>query len=97
MTPNIDVRSALQETVNPAYSDLVTRRTGQLVRSLIELHGGRVEMQSKPGVGTKVTCWLPVRAKQPQTPPAPQARPASPPLNDIPPRKPASAGPKAAA
>ena len=36
MTPNIDVRSALQETVNPAYSDLVTRRTGQLVRSLIE-------------------------------------------------------------
>lgn len=36
MTPNIDVRSALQETVDPTYADLVTRRTGQLVRTVIE-------------------------------------------------------------
>ncbi|MCW5773909.1 MAG: PAS-domain containing protein [Rhodospirillaceae bacterium] len=53
-----------------------------LVRSLIELHGGRVEMQSKSGVGTKVTCWLPVRAKITQSPAAPQPRLASPPLAD---------------
>ena len=36
MTPNIDVRSALQEGIQQPYSDLVTRRTGQLVRTVIE-------------------------------------------------------------
>lgn len=36
MTPNIDVREALQDSVNPAYTDLVTRVTGQRVRMLIE-------------------------------------------------------------
>ncbi len=30
-----------------------------LVKSLIELHGGRVELASKPGQGTRVTCHLP--------------------------------------
>jgi signal transduction histidine kinase len=30
-----------------------------LVKSLIELHGGRVELASKPGEGTRVTCYLP--------------------------------------
>jgi signal transduction histidine kinase len=30
-----------------------------LVKSLIELHGGQVELVSKPGVGTRVTCRLP--------------------------------------
>ena len=68
-----------------------------LVRSLIELHGGRVEMQSKPGVGTKVTCWLPLRAKIPQPPPGPQHRMSSPPLNEITPRRAPATGPKAAA
>ncbi len=74
-----------------------------LVRSLIELHGGRVEMQSHPGAGTKVTCWLPLRAKVPQPPPGPQPRMASPPLSDSAPRrvleppKGASGPPKAAA
>jgi signal transduction histidine kinase len=29
-----------------------------LVKSLIELHGGEVELQSRPGRGTVVTCWL---------------------------------------
>ena len=29
-----------------------------LVKSLIELHGGEVELQSRPGRGTTVTCWL---------------------------------------
>jgi signal transduction histidine kinase len=30
-----------------------------LVKSLIELHGGQVELVSKPGVGTRVACRLP--------------------------------------
>lgn len=29
-----------------------------LVKSFIELHGGRVEMESTPGQGTRVTCYL---------------------------------------
>jgi signal transduction histidine kinase len=29
-----------------------------LVKSFIELHGGRVEMDSQPGQGTRVTCYL---------------------------------------
>ncbi len=29
-----------------------------LVKSFIELHGGEVELQSHPGSGTTVTCWL---------------------------------------
>jgi signal transduction histidine kinase len=29
-----------------------------LVKSFIELHGGRVEMESTPGQGTRVTCFL---------------------------------------
>ena len=29
-----------------------------LVKSLIELHGGVVELKSNPGRGTTVTCWL---------------------------------------
>lgn len=34
-----------------------------LVKSLVELHGGWVELQSKPGAGTTVTCHLPDRAR----------------------------------
>ncbi len=33
-----------------------------LVKSLIELHGGRVELKSMPGEGTAVTCRIPARA-----------------------------------
>jgi signal transduction histidine kinase len=33
-----------------------------LVRSFIELHGGWVTLESEPGIGTRVTCHLPVRA-----------------------------------
>ncbi len=29
-----------------------------LVKSFIELHGGTVEMDSRPGIGTTVTCYL---------------------------------------
>lgn len=33
-----------------------------LVRKLVELHAGRVELVSRPGSGTTVTCYLPQRA-----------------------------------
>ncbi len=33
-----------------------------LVKSFIELHGGRIELQSQPGKGTIVTCRLPAQA-----------------------------------
>jgi signal transduction histidine kinase len=33
-----------------------------LVKSFIELHGGHVEMNSTPNVGTEVICYLPVQA-----------------------------------
>lgn len=32
-----------------------------LVRNFMELHGGRVELQSEPGKGTRITCHLPER------------------------------------
>lgn len=32
-----------------------------LVRSFVELHGGWVTLESAPGVGTRVTCHLPLR------------------------------------
>ena len=40
-----------------------TRQSGAglglaLVKSFIELHGGSVELRSRPGEGTTVTCWL---------------------------------------
>jgi len=31
-----------------------------IVRSFVELHGGRVALDSAPGVGTRVTCTFPV-------------------------------------
>jgi len=33
-----------------------------LVKKLIELHGGRVELQSEPGQGTTITCFVPLDA-----------------------------------
>jgi signal transduction histidine kinase len=33
-----------------------------LVKKLIELHGGRVELESEPGEGTTITCFVPVDA-----------------------------------
>jgi len=37
-----------------------------LVKSFIEMHGGRVELDSAPDKGTRVTCFLPARAAPPQ-------------------------------
>jgi signal transduction histidine kinase len=34
-----------------------------LVKSFIELHGGRIELESRPGRGTTVTCYLPDRVE----------------------------------
>ncbi|HXQ50727.1 MAG TPA: ATP-binding protein [Stellaceae bacterium] len=36
-----------------------------LVKSFVELHGGTVELESNPGGGTVVTCWLHDRAEAP--------------------------------
>ena len=32
-----------------------------LVKSFIELHGGRIELESESGAGTRVVCYLPTR------------------------------------
>lgn len=49
------------------------RRSGvglglSLVQSFISLHGGHVELESAPGVGTKVVCQLPARRAEEETP-----------------------------
>ncbi len=36
-----------------------------LVRRLVELHGGRVALESTPGVGTRVACQMPIRGASP--------------------------------
>jgi signal transduction histidine kinase len=36
-----------------------------LVKSFIELHGGKIELDSHPGSGTTITCWLNDRAEAP--------------------------------
>ena len=51
------------------------RRSGaglglSLVKSFVELHGGEVELDSEPGTGTKVSCWLPNEAVADVTPPS---------------------------
>lgn len=51
------------------------RRTGvglglSLVQSFIKLHGGDVELESAPGVGTKVVCRLPARRAEEELPKA---------------------------
>jgi signal transduction histidine kinase len=42
-----------------------------LVKSFVELHGGRVEMISEPGIGTTVTLHLPVEVTSETTPSPP--------------------------
>jgi signal transduction histidine kinase len=38
-----------------------------LVRSFVELHGGTVNIESKPGMGTTVTCVFPAAQQAAQT------------------------------
>lgn len=35
-----------------------------LVKSFVELHGGRIVIDSKPGRGTRITCFMPVRMEE---------------------------------
>lgn len=37
-----------------------------IVRSFVELHGGRVELDSRPGAGTSVTCAFPLADPEPK-------------------------------
>ena len=59
--------------------DSSTRAVGaglglSLVKAFIELHGGRVEIESTPGRGTAVTCYLPAGTRMPETRPAARRR-----------------------
>jgi len=43
------------------------RQTGaglglSLVKSFIELHGGRIEIDSQVNKGTRITCYVPIKA-----------------------------------
>jgi signal transduction histidine kinase len=35
-----------------------------IVRSFVELHGGHVELDSQPGLGTRITCYFPAQGRQ---------------------------------
>ena len=53
-----------------------------IVRSFVELHGGRIELESEPGVGTCVTCFFPL--KPPEEPhPTPRDTTKPPPRSDL--------------
>lgn len=74
-------------------ADTLSRQSGAglglaLVKSIIELHGGRVELESQPGAGTTVHCLLPIaeipialqvvreaREEEEDVPPLPAASP----------------------
>ncbi len=47
-----------------------------LVKSLIELHSGWVEMDSQPGKGTRVTCHVPLEQPKAQTKPSEEPKQA---------------------
>jgi len=49
-------------------TNLQARQSGaglglSLVKSFVELHGGRIEIASHSGTGTRVTCYIPVRSQ----------------------------------
>lgn len=57
-----DQQDQVFEKFHKSAQDMPRRGAGlglSLVRSFIELHGGKVELESVPGKGTKVTCNLP--------------------------------------
>jgi signal transduction histidine kinase len=59
----IGVAAEDQARIFEKFERGTTRQSGAglglaLVKSFIELHGGTVELRSRPGEGTAVTCWL---------------------------------------
>ncbi len=73
-----------------AFERFESRRVGQsrrgpglglaLVRSIVELHGGWVALESRPGEGTKVSCHLP---RQPEAPSLPGFEGGDGPMLDV--------------
>jgi signal transduction histidine kinase len=64
----IGIAAEEQEKVFETFQTGKEARQGQgaglglsLVRRFVELHGGRVELASEPGKGTKVTCIFPIK------------------------------------
>jgi signal transduction histidine kinase len=58
--PGMD-EDTMKKALLPFYS---TKKTGTglglaLSREIVEAHGGKISLQSQPGGGTIVTCWLP--------------------------------------
>jgi signal transduction histidine kinase len=41
-----------------------------IVKEIVELHGGHIELASKVGAGTTVTIWLQASVPAAETPPA---------------------------
>ena len=66
--PGIGIAAADLETALRPFGQIDSRLARKyqgtglglpLAKSMIELHGGRLEITSTPGVGTKATAWLP--------------------------------------
>jgi len=60
--PGMD-EETMRQALLPFYS---TKQGGSglglaLCREILEAHGGKIALQSRPGEGTVVTCWLPPR------------------------------------
>ncbi|HET9767753.1 MAG TPA: ATP-binding protein, partial [Thermoanaerobaculia bacterium] len=56
-----------EETMRQALLPFYSTKVGgsglglALCREILEAHGGKIALQSRPGEGTVVTCWLPPR------------------------------------
>lgn len=61
-----EIDSVFDKFYRTASTTRVKTGTGlglSMVKSFVELHGGRVELSSQQGIGTKVTCYFPRRAQ----------------------------------
>jgi signal transduction histidine kinase len=57
-----ETRRRVFERFYRAESAAATAGTGlgmSIVKEIVDIHGGRVEIESAPGAGTAVTLWLP--------------------------------------